>query len=126
MATKNSTFRAIALETLTLTPLMAGKNQIKTEELSGEEVTVTDFDFATITDEKGEEKTFPVLLLDEYPDCYYNGGTLLMKLCMAWASAFGGDPEAASVALKKEGGVRLRFKEGKTKRGQNITTVEVL
>lgn len=118
-------FRKIALDELSLSPLMAGRDQIKTDDLVGQTVTVTEFDFATITD-KGVEKTFPVMILEEHPGCYYNGGALLNKLCAAWAAAYDGDIEAASEDLKKSGGVKLRFKATKTKNGNNLTSVEVV
>ena len=102
-----------------------GRDQIKTEDLVGQTVTVTGFDFATITD-KGVEKTFPVLLLKEYPDSDYNGGALLSKLCRCWAEAYDGDIEAASADLEAEGGVQLKFTATKTKSGNNLTAVDVV
>jgi hypothetical protein len=118
-------FKKIAQDELSLSPLMAGKEQIKTDDLIGQTVTVVAFDFATITD-KGVEKTFPVLLLKEYPDRYYNGGTLLSKLCTCWANAYDGDIEAASEDLEKSGGVQLRFTATKTKAGNNLTAIDVV
>jgi hypothetical protein len=118
-------FKKIAQDELSLSPLMAGRDQLKTEDLIGQTVTVTAFDFATITD-KGVEKTFPVLLLKEYPDSYYNGGTLLSKLCRCWAEAYDGDIEKASNDLAAEGGVQLRFTATKTKSGNNLTAVDVV
>ena len=119
-------FREIAVNELSLSPLMAGREQKKTDDLIGQEVTVIAFDFATITNEKGEKKTFPVLLLEEYPEHYYNGGALLSKLCQAWAAAYDGDIEKASVDLSESGGVKLKFKATKTKSGNNLTSVEVV
>lgn len=118
-------FKKIAIDELSLSPLMAGREQLKTDDLIGQTVTVIAFDFATITD-KGEEKTFPVLLLKEHPDHYYNGGTLLSKLCTAWADEFDGDVAAASEALEEEGGVQLRFTATKTKSGNNLTAIDVV
>ena len=118
-------FKKMAQDELSLSPLMAGRDQIKTEDLIGQTVTVTGFDFATITD-KGVEKTFPVLLLKEYPDRYYNGGALLSKLCRCWADAYDGDIEAASDDLAAEGGVQLKFTATKTKSGNNLTAVDVV
>lgn len=118
-------FKKMAQDELSLSPLMAGRDQIKTDDLIGQTVTVTGFDFATITD-KGVEKTFPVLLLKEYPDRYYNGGALLSKLCRCWAEAYDGDIEAASDDLAAEGGVQLRFTATKTKSGNNLTAVDVI
>lgn len=120
-----SNFREVAVKELSLSPLMAGREQIKTEDLKNKEVTVEAFDFATITD-NGEEKTFPVVLFAEYPEHYYNGGALLAKLCKAWAGLFDGDIEAASEALGADGGVKLRFRETKTKSGNNLTAIDVV
>lgn len=119
-------FRAAAAKELTLSPLMVSREQKKTDDLIGQEVTVTEFDFATLKDKDGEMKTYPVLLLAEYPNHYYNGGALLSKLCVAWASAFDGDVERASDELKKAGGVKLRFRATRTKSGNNLTSVDVL
>lgn len=118
-------FREIAAKTLSLSDLMAGREKVTTDELIGKTVTVTEFDFATITD-RGEEKTFPVLLFKELPDKYYCGGTLLAKMCMAWAAEYDGDVAAASNALADEGGVQIRFTAGKTKSGNNLTNITVL
>ena len=60
-------FRKIASKELSLSPLMANRTQIKTEELIGKTVTIIGFDFAHMVD-KGVEKTFPGLLLKEYRD----------------------------------------------------------
>lgn len=119
-------FKEIATKELTLSSLMVGREQIKTDELVGHDVTIMEFDFATLTDKDGEQKSYPVVLFKEYPDHYYNGGALLTKLCIAWASACSGDAEAASDALKKSGGVQIRFKSTKTKSGNNLTSIEVL
>jgi hypothetical protein len=121
---KNFNFRSVAIDTLSLSPLMANREQIKTDDLIGKEATIVAFDFATITD-KGEVKTFPVLHLAEYPNHYYNGGALLSKLCQAWASEFG-DIEEASNALAESGGVKIRFRSTKTKSGNNLTFIDVL
>lgn len=118
-------FREIAAKTLSLSDLMAGREKITTEQLIGQTVTVIEFDFATITD-RGEEKTFPVLIFKEFPNHYYCGGTLLAKMCMAWSAEYDGDVAAASNALADEGGVQIRFTAGKTKSGNNLTNITVL
>ena len=118
-------FRKIASKELSLSPLMANRDQIQTSDLLGQTVTVISFDFAHIID-KGKEKVFPVLLFAEHPDKYYNGGCLLFKMCEAWAAEFDGDVEAASIALEDSGGVRIKFTATKTKSGNNLTSITVL
>lgn len=118
-------FKEIAVKTLSLSELMVGREQIKTDDLIGKTATITAFDFATITDANGDQKTFPVLLFKEYPDKYYNGGALLMKLCMAWMADYE-DVEAASADLEKSGGVKIKFRATRTKGGNNLTSVDVV
>ena len=84
-------------------------------------ITVNAFDFATIDD-----KTFAVVTFAEDDTKYYNGGTVLTKMCLAWAAGFDGDCESASIALGKAGGVKLKFAESKTKNGNNVTTITVV
>lgn len=119
-------FKKIASRTLSLSHLMEDREQMKTEQLIGTEVTVTDFDFATIVDTGGVQKTFPVLIFAEHPNHYYNGGALLSKLCIAWAAEFEGDVEAASDALHNAGGVKLRFSSTRTRSGNSLTSIEVI
>ena len=118
-------FRKIASKELSLSPLMANRTQIKTEELIGKTVTIIGFDFAHMVD-KGVEKTFPVLLLEECPGRYYNGGCLLAKMCEAWANEFDGDGEGASDSLADYGGGKVEFRTSKTRSGNNLTTINVL
>lgn len=118
-------FRKIAQNELSLSPLISGREKLTSNDLVGQEVTITDFDFVTITD-KGEEKTFPALLLAEYPDHYYNGGALLNKLCIAWAGAYDGDVEEASNALHESGGVKVKISRKTTRSGNSLISVDVV
>ena len=107
-----------------LSSLQNNRNKISTEELISsfpDGVTVNQFDFATI-----EDKVFAVVTFAEDDTRYYNGGTVLTKMCLNWAAGFAGDPEAASTALAKSGGVKLKFTESKTKNGNNVTTITVV
>lgn len=118
-------FKKLAQQELALSPLMTGREQLKSEEINGKVLNMTAFDFVSILDH-GAEKVYPVCIFEEYPDRYYNGGMLLFKLCNAFAAEFGGDVEAASNALYESGGVTLRFKTAKTRSGNNITTIEAV
>ena len=118
-------FRKIASKEVSIPAIMVNRTQIKTEELIGKTVTIIGVDFVHMVD-KGAENTFPVLLLEEYPDRYYNGGFLLEKMCEAWANEFDGDVEAASDSLADFGGVKVELTASKTRSGNNITTINVL
>lgn len=117
-------FRESAMNSTLLSTLQKDREKITTEELIQkfpEGITVNAFDFATV-----QGKTFAVVTFTEDDTMFYNGGTVLTKMCIAWAAAFDGDPESASVALAKSGGVKLKFTESKTKSGNNVTTITVV
>lgn len=117
-------FRESAMNSTLLSTLQTDREKISTEELIAtypEGITVNAFDFATVQD-----KTFAVVTFSEDDGRYYNGGTVLTKMCLNWAAGFAGDPEAASTALAKAGGVKLKFIEAKTKNGNNVTTITVV
>lgn len=117
-------FRKTALESTMLSKLQNDREKISTHDLIQQfpdGVTVNAFDFAVVDD-----KSFAVVTFKEDDTKYYNGGTVLSKMCVAWAAGFAGDPEAASTALANAGGVKLKFAEAKTKNGNNVTTITVV
>lgn len=117
-------FRKAALESTMLSKLQNDREKISTHDLIQQfpdGITVNAFDFATVDD-----KSFAVVTFKEDDTKYYNGGTVLSKMCVAWAAGFAGDPEAASTALANAGGVKLKFTESKTKNGNNVTTITVV
>ena len=117
-------FRKAAIDSTMLSTLQTDREKMSTEELISsfpDGITVNAFDFATV-----QNKTFAVVTFKEDDTKYYNGGTVLTKMCMAWAAGFAGDPETASTALAKAGGVKLKFEEAKTKNGNNVTTITVV
>lgn len=117
-------FRESAMNSTLLSALQNNRAKISTEDLIErfpDGITVNAFDFATV-----QGKTFAVVTFLEDDGMYYNGGTVLTKMCLAWAAGFDGDPESASIALGKAGGVKLKFTEAKTKNGNNVTTITVV
>ena len=117
-------FKEIAIKESTLSHLMIGKEQLKTEDVLNEPITLTEFDIVAINGKK--TTLYPVFLVKEKPDHYLNGGFILMKFAQAWAAAAGGDVETASNELKRAGGVKIKAVASRTKSGNNLTTVEIL
>lgn len=130
----NFNFKKAAQETTLLSPIMVGRNKLDTEEIINKELTIIAFNFAPKFDQQGnpivdestgEHDEFGVVVFAEYPDHYYCVGTVFTKVCKAWAAAFS-SPEEASEVLASEGGVEVKFTSSKTKRGNNLTAVEIL
>ena len=119
-------FRKVAQSTLSLSELMAGREKLNTKDIVNKDLTIVNFDLATTETEDGDDSTFAVVLFEEFPDKYYNGGTVLTKLVTAWANLFNGDVDEAAAAFLETGGVKVRFKEGKTRRNREVITIEVL
>lgn len=127
-------FKKAAQETTLLSPIMVGRDKLDTEDVIGKELTIVGFDFAPkfdkdgfpiIDQSTGETDTFGVIIFSEYPNSYYCVGTVFTKVCKTWEAAFKSAKEA-SEALAAEGGVKVRFRPSKTKKGNNLTAVEIL
>lgn len=126
-------FKQVAQENTLLSAIMVGKEKLETENILDKELTIIGFDFAPkfdqqgkpIANEMGEVDTFGVVVFAEYPDKYYCVGAVFTKVCHAWAAGFS-SPQEASAALAAEGGVKVKFSASKTKKGNNLTAVEIL
>ena len=127
-------FKQVAQEYTLLSAIMVGKEKLETEQVINKELTIIAFDFAPKFDQAGnriidsntgEVDEFGVVVFAEMPDHYYCVGAVFTKVCKAWASAFKSAAEA-SEALAAEGGVRVKFTPSKTKKGNNLTAVEIL
>lgn len=130
----NFDFKKVAQENTLLSAIMVGKEKINTDDILGKELTINGFDFAPKFDNKGnpiidestgEIETFGVVTFKEIPDKYYCVGAVFTKVCHAWAAPFDSVQEASS-ALEQSGGVRVMFTPSKTKKGNNLTAVEIL
>lgn len=126
-------FKQVAQENTLLSSIMVGKEKLETEDILDKELTIIGFDFAPkfdqqgkpVVDENGEVDTFGVVVFAEHPDKYYCVGAVFTKVCHAWAAGFESAQEASS-ALAAEGGVRVKFSASKTKKGNNLTAVDIL
>lgn len=127
-------FRQVAQESTLLCKLMQNRTKLETDEVVGKELTIIAFDFApkfdqegnAVCDADGVADTFGVVVFKELPDRYYNVGTVFTKVCKSWAEGFSGSAEAASSELEKSGGVTVKFTMGRTKKGNNLVSVEIL
>lgn len=127
-------FKKTAQENTLLSAIMVGRDKLDTEDILNKDLTIIAFDFAPKFDQRGvpvvDENTgeldkFGVVVFKEYPEKYYCVGAVFTKVCKAWAAPFD-SPEEASAELEAEGGVRVRFTPSKTKKGNNLTAVEIL
>lgn len=128
-------FKQAAQEATVLCKLMQGREKLDTQDVVGKDLTIIAFDFAPKFDQQGnpvvdmatgEQDVFGVVVFKEYPDNYYNVGTVFTKVAKTWAEEYKGDTVQASVDLAAQGGVSVRFSEGKTKRGNNLVNVEII
>lgn len=127
-------FKKVAMQNTLLCSIMVDKEKLETDDVINKELTIIGFDFAPkfdkdgqpiIDSSTGETDTFGVVVFKEMPDKYYCVGAVFTKVCHAWMSGFT-SAEEASAELLKSGGVRVKFTPSKTKRGNNLTAVEIL
>ena len=129
-----SKFKKIAQDATVLCKLQSGRTKLETDDVVGQTLTITAFDFAPkfdknggpiIDESTGEADTYAVLVFKEVPDKYYNAGIVFTKVCRAWMDGYS-SPEEASIDLAAEGGVEVCFTMGKTKGGNNLVNVEII
>ena len=118
-------FAAMAKEATSLSEIMQGKTKKEVDELIGEEITITGFDFLTATDKSGETKDYAVCVYAEEPDCFFFAGTVLTKICKRWVADYESAAEA-SEALAADGGVVIKMTMGKTKKGNRVVNVDIV
>ena len=67
--------------------------QLKTADIYMKPLHIDALEMAQMTDtQTGVTKDYPVMTFQEYPGCYYNGGTMFYKITMALAAAAGDNP----------------------------------
>lgn len=131
-------FRKVAQNSTSISPIMAGREKITTEEIVGKTLTVSAFDIAEIKNyvnaATGEIKDveYGVFVFAEMPDRYYQAGTVGTRIANDWLLMYEGESEDVheqcaelSAELEPEK-IQLRFTNSKTKRGQNIVKIDVL
>lgn len=127
-------FKQIAVENVSLCKLMVGREKIETGDIIGEQLTIIAFDFAPkfddagspiVNPETGEADVYSVVTFQEAPGKYYCGGSILTKICQAWAAGYD-SPEKASEDLEKEGGVKVSFRSTRTRGGKSLTSVDII
>lgn len=115
--------RQIAQDLTSLSPLMEGREKIKTSDLikkfpDGFEVSEVDIV------QQDSDTRYAVIVPKEDPSIFYTGGLVLTKIVDAWLQAC---PDKADLykELDKEK-IRLKLKQERTRGNNNITTVEVV
>ena len=120
-----SNFKLIAQQTLSKSDLQVNRTKIEKEDVYEKELTIIAFDMVVGVDQNtGEDKLYPVIVFKELPNNYMNGGTLLNKLCVAWATEYNGDCAAASADLEASGGVKIRVMP--PARGKQYANIDIL
>lgn len=122
-------FTNLARKATTLSPIIEGKTKISVAEIIDkypDGITLTNFDIISGTDQNGESTTYPVFTFSEDDTRFGFGGSVLKNIINAWLAAFDGDVEGCSKALASNGGVKMKFAQGRTKAGRSITTIDVI
>lgn len=107
-------------------PLFIGREQLKTEDVLGKELTIIAFDYAikrreekdgdgnthkveVISPITGKPEKYGVCVFAEMPTKYYSSGTVGTKLYNTLTAAFRGTPEQVSQVIRSQGGLVVKF-----------------
>lgn len=122
-------FANLARKATTLSPIIEGKTKISVSDIIAtypDGITIDGFDMINGSDQNGEPSTYPVFTFIEDNTRFGFGGAVLKNIVNSWLAAFDGDVESCAKALSANGGVKLKFAQGKTKGGRPVTTIEVI
>lgn len=123
-------FSNVAKETTSTSKLMENRVKVGIDEIIKkypDGATVTAFDILeTLNEKTGEVETYPVINIKEDEHIFFFGGAVLNSICHAWLKESGLSVSDCSAELSKAGGVRMKFTAGRTRKGNNITNVEVI
>lgn len=92
-----------------MSPLMEDKIRVETAEVADKPVTIVGVDFV-----EGNNGEFSIILLEEYPDNFLFGGSVVTDRLKKLSNSLGGVDEL-NMAIDKEGGIPVVFVSVKAK-----------
>jgi len=111
-----------------LSDLMSGREKGITSDLINQKLTVQAVDLTRLLNNNtGEIEDVPVIIFKEISDKFYFGGTVWKQIIEGWCELYDTPTPLKDVNddLQKED-VVVEITSGRTKKGNNITRVEVL
>lgn len=119
---KVNKFKQLAEESLILSELHKGREKLETASITGVPLTIMAFDIV----EQDDNTRYATMVFAEYPEFYYNGGTVLTKMVDAWLDEFG-DVDAAMAAYNDSEPLVIQLEESKTRDGKrSVTKVSIV
>lgn len=111
-----------------LSDLMSGREKGTTSDLINQKLTVQAVDLTRLLNNNtGELEDVPVIIFKEITDKFYFGGTVWKQIIESWVELYDTTTPLKEVNedLQKED-IIVEITTGRTKKGNNITRVEVL
>lgn len=116
--------REIAIKSTTIAKIMENREKLDTHEILDEKITINDIEYCTYNTENGERSVW-AYTVEEYPEHFLFAGRILSNIFDSLTAECGGDLDEAYKFMRKET-LKIRLIKGKTKKGQQVTLVEVL
>lgn len=111
-----------------LSDLMSGREKGNTSDLINQKLTVQAVDLTRLLNNNtGELEDVPVIIFKEIADKFYFGGTVWKQIIESWVELYDTQSPLKDVNtdLQKEE-IIVEITNGRTKKGNNITRVEIL
>lgn len=115
--------KEIAKQTIAESEILVNRKKIKVEDIIfnySNGVHINGFDMLN-----NDEDTFPVFTFEEDESKYFYGGFILKKMIDGMLNTLGGDFNELNKMLADEP-LHIKLKTGKTKKGRDITEVEIV
>ena len=118
-------FKDLAVKATSLSQIMEGRTKVSTNDMIDkypDGFTINGFDY--VANKKGEK--YCVFTIEEDDTIFVNGATVIQRIFDEFVDSMGGDVDAASRELKRQGGLEVKFSWGQTKSGDQLVQVTVL
>lgn len=99
-----------------VSPLIEGKDKLETSDVAGQVLTLKDFDLVGQPD----GSSYSVVLLEEYPNNFLFGGSVLTQLLVKAVEEYDGSLDAVREELGKEP-IKFRIVSKKAKKPDAVT-----
>lgn len=99
-----------------VSPLIEGKDKLETSDVAGQVITLRDFDLVAQSD----GTYYSVVLLEEYPDNFLFGGSVLTQLLVKALEEYDGNMDAVREEVGKEP-IKFRIVSKKAKKPDPVT-----
>lgn len=116
---------------MTLSELEHGRTKLQTEDIVGKTLTISKFDIVDVEnptdDNPNNRMRYCVLVFEELPDNFYNGGLILTKMIDSWVEDYESLEQCQDAYDAEKEKVQIQASMSKTEKSKNnLVKIELI